>query len=242
MKAGAEAVRELRVAREKRGLNLKKVQVDTRIPVAHLEALEEGRFDDLPKGPFREGYWKAYRAYLELDSSLPLPILGLSPTPVPERRTQAPTASASGPQFSEPPLPRTPKPALVPLGVVRVIGIVSAVSLGVAMLWRMQTDGWFRADAPVVEAASEARTPDQLISIRAVRNTRLRVVVDGEVLLDRAVAGNELIEAAGHDEVEVGIAAAEQVKVVYNGQPMLLPGPQDEPRVLRFIDDRGATP
>ena len=49
------------------GLQLDEVSVATRIPVAHLKALEEGRPEDLPAGPYARAYFESYQEYLDVD-------------------------------------------------------------------------------------------------------------------------------------------------------------------------------
>lgn len=51
------------------GLLLDEVATATRIPRAHLEALEEERYDDLPQGPYAAVYTRAVSRYLGIDAS-----------------------------------------------------------------------------------------------------------------------------------------------------------------------------
>ena len=54
----------LRQAREEQGLSLEELERQTRIPLVHLEAIEEDRLDDLPEGPYREGWLRAVHHHL----------------------------------------------------------------------------------------------------------------------------------------------------------------------------------
>jgi cytoskeletal protein RodZ len=58
----------LRGAREALGLPLEEIAETTRVRVRHLEALETGRFDQLPSRPFTIGYVRAYAKALGVDA------------------------------------------------------------------------------------------------------------------------------------------------------------------------------
>lgn len=191
----------LRARREERGWSLEEVSATLRIPVPHLLAIEEGRLEDLPPGPYRAGHVRAYLAHLGLE---PEPPPAPAPPPPPSRRALWPIRLAAG-----------------------------AVCLVLLALLGLQVGGEGGGEAPV----AEANAPDQRVTLRARRTTRLRVLVDGEVVLDRKVPGGERIEVAGHHRVEVHLEGADAARVEYNGQPILPQGRQDTPRRLVFVDD-----
>jgi len=58
----------LAAARRSLGLSLEEISETTRVRVRHLEALESGRFDQLPSRPFTIGYVRAYAKALGLDA------------------------------------------------------------------------------------------------------------------------------------------------------------------------------
>jgi transcriptional regulator with XRE-family HTH domain len=60
--------RQLKEAREARGVALDAVARATRIPARHLAALERGDLEGLPRGPFGKGYIKAFAGFLGIDS------------------------------------------------------------------------------------------------------------------------------------------------------------------------------
>ena len=62
----------LREAREVKGLTLAEAQESTRINSSYLQALEEGRYDQLPSQVHVRGYLRNYAKYLMLD---PNPLL-----------------------------------------------------------------------------------------------------------------------------------------------------------------------
>ena len=62
----------LRDARERRGLTLQQIALETRIPFRHLDALEHGHLDALPSGMYRRAEIRAYADAVGLDRSLAL--------------------------------------------------------------------------------------------------------------------------------------------------------------------------
>jgi cytoskeletal protein RodZ len=58
---------ELRAARHDQGLTLEELSEITRVRKSHLDALEEGRLEELPSRPFTIGYIRAYAQALGLD-------------------------------------------------------------------------------------------------------------------------------------------------------------------------------
>ena len=64
-RAGAD----LRVARERRGEDLRAIAMSLRIRREQLEALEESRYDDLPGRAYAVGFVRSYAEYLGLDSA-----------------------------------------------------------------------------------------------------------------------------------------------------------------------------
>lgn len=57
----------LREARSRAGLELTEVEAATLIPVRHLRALEEERFERLPAGPYGRSFLREYAEFLGLD-------------------------------------------------------------------------------------------------------------------------------------------------------------------------------
>lgn len=59
--------RQLREAREGKGLALEDIAAQTRIPRRHLESIEEGAWDNLPAPTYTVGFAKSYASALGLD-------------------------------------------------------------------------------------------------------------------------------------------------------------------------------
>lgn len=60
---------EMRTVREANGFELSKVAADLRIRDDYLEAIENGRYVDLPGTPYAVGFVRAYAEYLSLDAT-----------------------------------------------------------------------------------------------------------------------------------------------------------------------------
>ncbi len=59
----------LKSEREKKGITLRQISLDTHIGLRHLENLEEGRYGDLPGGFYNRAFLKAFCESLDLDPS-----------------------------------------------------------------------------------------------------------------------------------------------------------------------------
>ena len=89
---------DLKAARERKGLDLREVADELRIRHVHLQAIEEGYFDDLPGPVYVVGFVRSYAEYLGLDGEVAVEAfkqetLGLNgetklvfPSPIPESR------------------------------------------------------------------------------------------------------------------------------------------------------------
>lgn len=66
---------QLKAARESRGLTLSDIATQTRVPIRHLEAIEEGNYSALPGSTYTVGFTKAYVRALKLDETTLIPEL-----------------------------------------------------------------------------------------------------------------------------------------------------------------------
>jgi transcriptional regulator with XRE-family HTH domain len=91
-----ELTERLRTAREEKGLSIEQVAEATRIPLAYLEALEAGSFDDFSSPLHARGFLRNYAQFLHLD---PEEILAAYDealgNPRPARGTAVPAARAT---------------------------------------------------------------------------------------------------------------------------------------------------
>jgi cytoskeleton protein RodZ len=121
----------LRAARQARGLDFFRIERDTKIRIRFLEAIEDGRFDDLPGEIYARGFIRNYASYLGLDPEsiesqwrvqtgqpAPEPLTprikprprNVIPQPMPEPPKPAPNPATPAQPMPEPPKP-APKPA-----------------------------------------------------------------------------------------------------------------------------------
>ncbi|MCO4743189.1 MAG: helix-turn-helix domain-containing protein [Proteobacteria bacterium] len=204
----------LRERREALGLSLDEASGATRIPVRHLEAIEHGRIEQLPEGPWRRGYVLSYAAFLDVEESAVAELLVPEAPPAPE----------------------------LPGGAVRGVAL-GAAALAILLLGMQLRDWMNRPSAPRAEipeaALVERASPDQEVALRVLDAGRFRIWVDGESVLDKRLGEGERIEVVGHDRVEVELHTAGAARVVYNGEGIAPQGRQDVGRRLVFIDDVG---
>ncbi|HUF06066.1 MAG TPA: RodZ domain-containing protein [Candidatus Binatia bacterium] len=80
----------LRAAREAKGVDLARVERDTKIRERYLSALERGEYRDLPGSVYTRGFLRNYGAYLELDPEYLIDLFRLE-TSVATERPRAPT-------------------------------------------------------------------------------------------------------------------------------------------------------
>ncbi len=74
---------DLRQERQRRGLSLDDVSRRSRIPRRYLDALETGRTEGLPRGPFFDSYQRQYLAFLGLP---PQATISVRPRPIAPRK------------------------------------------------------------------------------------------------------------------------------------------------------------
>lgn len=133
---------ELRAARERLGWDLAAVAAGLRIRLAYLEALEDGRFGDLPAAAYAVGFLRTYAAALGLDPDEQA------------RRFKASTTEATRTTKLDFPAPVPDRG--VPAGAAVLIAAVLAI--GVYAGWyRLSGEG--KLPAEVVEAVPERLAP-----------------------------------------------------------------------------------
>ncbi len=211
MTPGAPTVAQLqrlRALRLRAGLTLDDVAERTGLPVAHVEALEEGRTADLPSGPYIAAYHRL--------------VLG---------------AVGGVAESTDAPAP-APPPSRIPLVVVRAIALGSVFLLFAAMGWQVRERGLLGVEVvteALAPAATEG--PDLSVRVVPRRAVSLRVRVDGEIVVDGSVAPGVPREFHGRERIELDVPGAEAVAVAFNGRAIVPQGRQATPRRLIFVDD-----
>lgn len=128
--------------------------------------------------------------------------------------------------------PGTPPVGGLPLQVVRALAMGSVLALFALIGWQA-----FQGRAERSAAPARTAVPDQHLSVLARHNTHVRVLVDGELAVDRPLPGGESLEFDAHREIVVEVPAVQAVRLEYNGRTIVPQGRQDAPRRLVFVDD-----
>jgi len=135
--AAPRAGADLRAARERLGWSLAEVADGLRIRRVYLQALEEGRLDELPGNAYAVGFARAYAA-----------TLGLDPDEIGRRfKTEAATVTRKTKLAFPVPVPDRG----VPAGAVVLLGVLVAVG-AYAGWYRLSGEGRLPAEATVVPA------------------------------------------------------------------------------------------
>jgi cytoskeletal protein RodZ len=81
----------LRTAREAKGVDLARVERETKIRERYLSALENGDYEDLPGAVYTRGFLRNYGAYLGLDAEELIDLYRLETAATPAERQALPT-------------------------------------------------------------------------------------------------------------------------------------------------------
>lgn len=144
----------LRQARERAGWQQAALAAQLKVPVRHLEALESGRYDELPDATFARALASSVCRVLKIDAA---PILAALPSAAPDRLGQ-PLGDLNAPM---PTVGRSPFSGGVPLGgassMRRVVGLSVALLLAAVVLWFVLPE---RVPEPVAPAAMVSAAPE----------------------------------------------------------------------------------
>jgi cytoskeleton protein RodZ len=135
----------LREARLRQGIELPRVEADTKIRAKYLRALEEERFEVLPAETYVKGFLRTYAEYLGLDGQLYVDEFNSR-----FARTEDPVVAPSTPQRIR------ARPVESNFVVVALAGIV-AVTILVVVAWRVGSD--------------EGTVPNSLIGTQTIGET-----------------------------------------------------------------------
>lgn len=158
----------LRRAREERGLSLDDVANQTRIPIRHLQHIEQEQWDALPGATYCVGFVRSYANMIGLDG----PELGREL----RDRLGTTTVRAPAPQYYEPADPsRVP-----PRSLALVAAIVAAVVIILYVVWRSSLNN---EAEPVATATPEASAPAAQASAPAQQQAQPAAVAGQAVTL-----------------------------------------------------------
>jgi cytoskeletal protein RodZ len=221
----------LREARLRQGLDLARVEDDTKIRARYLQALEDERFDVLPAETYVKGFLRTYAEYLGLDGHLYV-----------DEFNSRFASSMEEPIVSTPPPRRRPtRGAGSGLVVVVLAGIV-AVAVLVVVAFAFSNDPTADPTAGTKPPASTGQTPTSTIvqppapppaksvkiALRAVRGdcwvTVHRGAANGPVEFSGTIYRGEVQRFRGRKLVlEFGDAPTENLNASLNGHRAQLP-------------------
>ncbi len=224
----------LKREREMREISLNELTVATRVPLKFLEAFENEDWAKLPGGVFNRGFVRAIARYLGLSEEHFLAEYDLARG---KEMIEAPPAHENRiPSLSDP---------LLALGLLlMLLGLAGSIA-GSVYGWRRYV-AYRAAKRPVasstqsvvpspstlpnltldtqaspVSSASAASPSSPLaLSVSTSAATRLRVVADGKLLLDRQVAAGETRHFSATQQFQVTAADSSAVLLELNGRQM----------------------
>jgi len=217
----------LRAARESRGVDLGRVERDTKIRTRYLSALEHGEYRDLPGPVYTKGFLRNYAHSLGLDPEYLTDLYRLE------------TTGAAEPSVASPPRPMRARRARA---LVVTPGAIAAAILTVAVVAFIGYLGY--------EFVTFARTPDLRViqpagdvagyrlneyTISGLTEPNSRITVDG-------LRENPVItaDAQGHFSVTVKLVPGSNVITLIASDPLTQ---RDSAKVTRtIVVDAGATP
>lgn len=217
----------LKRERELREVSLDELSKATRISNRFLQALENEDWEKLPGGVFGHGFVRAVARYLGLDENALLGEYDLA------RAGDLPLS----PPKSEERIPSPPK-------WIPVVGLAVALLLAVGLFFAARY-GWHRiaayraskrsgasagasagassetvsASAPQSAAETPADSPLEL-TISTSAATRVRILADDKLLLDRDLAAGETRRFAAKQRFEVSASDTSAVLLELNGKAM----------------------
>lgn len=217
----------LREARERQGLELSKIEGETRIRAKFLHALEDERFDHLPAPTYVRGFLRTYAGYLGLDAQRFVDEYNTRFAPEEEPRAAAPVRIVRPGRWRH--------RLLVALPIVLVAGVVAwGVSLNRnhqshrAAVTPSLHHTRLRTSTPTPPRHPRpATTVVARIALVAARgpcwlSVRVRSA-GGPLIYERTLAQGLTAHFAGRS-LWIRLGAPWNVDATLNGKPVLLPG------------------
>jgi DNA-binding response OmpR family regulator len=134
--AGLPLGQRLRAARQRKRITLVQAELESKVRMHYIQAMEEEKFSLLPRGPITEELLRAYSAYIGVDVSQALE----------EYRRLHFNAPIEPPNA----LGGSPLPRVLPRWMSRVVAAVLAVVIGLGGIWAIDPGG-------LIALASRAR-------------------------------------------------------------------------------------
>lgn len=207
---------QLRRAREARGLSLDDVASETRIPVRHLQHVEQEEWDALPAITYCVGFVRAYANMVGLD--------GAELSRQVRDRLGGTRPRVAAPDYYEPADPaRVP-----PKSLAIVAAIILVVLIGAYVIWRStlsEPDGSIPGVPPAAEAppAAQPSPPAQPAPPAAVAGQPVALTATGEVWLRISdSSGGTLFEGILMPGQTYQVPPQAQAPLLRTGRPQML--------------------
>ncbi|MGH7359578.1 MAG: helix-turn-helix domain-containing protein, partial [Candidatus Rokuibacteriota bacterium] len=218
----------LRTAREAKGVDLARVERDTKIRVRYLSALETGEYRDLPGSVYTKGFLRNYGAYLGLDADYLIDLYRLESGGVAPERLTVPT----------PPRPiATRRSRSFVLTPGAVVAAVLTVGVGFFVFYLVSEFVTFARtpELTITEPVSDiAGYPGTSFTIRGITEPNARVTVDGLRQNPTVTA-----DANGAFSIRVSLVPGRNVITLVASDPVT---GRDSPAVSRTIEVGGDEP
>ncbi|HET8571065.1 MAG TPA: RodZ domain-containing protein [Candidatus Limnocylindria bacterium] len=224
----------LRSAREAKGVDLTRVERDTKIRVRYLSALETGTYRDLPGAVYTKGFLRNYGLYLGLDPEYLIDLYRLeSATPQADRRRPAP-----------PPRPITVRrsrafvltPGAVAAALLTVAVVAFVYYLGRELITFARTP-----ELRVTDPAGDVAAYHELeYTVRGVAPPNSRITVDGLTENPTVTA-----DANGNFSVDVKLVPGANVVELTASDPLTKRDSDTERRTIQVVSaqpSRSPTP
>lgn len=232
----------LSAERRRQGKSLDDAVEGTKIRSRLLDALENGRYDDLPSPAYVKGYIQGYARFLEIPAVSLLEQYKQESAGAVRRTSPADRYLASIP--AETVVPRRERAHEIPRNVW--IAVAAGVVLVVLLLCAISRLFSASGDAPPLPAAvpssetsagsvgatgGSETTPVTrvgesykfLVSIRTGLASYVKVVIDGKTGFDGTMQGGDSHEYSFSDRAVLTIAKPDAVVVTRDGKPVRLP-------------------
>lgn len=238
----------LRQAREEQGLDLADIANRTRVPIRHLQAIEEGRFDAMPSPTYAIGFARSYARAVGLDEREVANAVRQSP--------QLPVANATDYEAYEPSDPkRLPSRGLAMAAAIAALVVLIGVAIYYGTTLLRGSDAAPVAaptDAATVAAAPEV-TPTPAaggqVTLVATDRVWLRVYdAAGKTLIERELAGGDRYDVpADAANPMINVGRPDKLDVTLNGSRVAPLGDgshaiKDVPISAAALLARGASP
>jgi nitrogen fixation protein FixH len=220
----------LRSAREERGVDLARVERDTKIRSRYLSALERGAYRELPGAVYTKGFLRNYGAYLGLDTEYLVDLYRLESAAAPVER----------PTVQTPPRPiaarRSRAFVITPSLLMGALLTVGVVVFAVYLVLELVTFAGIPGLSITVPSGDVRGWMDDEYTIQGVTEPNSRVTAETASRKTEVVA-----DAAGRFQVTVALRPGSNVVTITANDP--LTGRDSEPvRRTILVGEPGSAP